>query len=597
MGTHAGIVGENASETLRQFELPKLPEDASALQFGDWLSMVDSQMGDLSYTSEFWWGLVRNAADRSYRDWLGSGPLERLRIKPQLDPRAQGWPRTERRALAMLLAAVPDHIRNEAISSRRMSTDQLVFRLCVVYQPGGPSERTKLLHSITDAKCGTGNNDILEWLRMWRRNVQRAMELNVTLPDGLVLLGTLAKCADALSQKSPQIAYRLNMVRQQLNLDQQPFVASILSFTEHLQAEAEDLALSHPSKGPAGVVKTAALTVPPGIEPPGLHVEKEKKKGSCKFWMSETGCKFGDKCKWFHATLDPKSNRCFNCSGLGHSRQDCPLKSGNVGNTKKAAKVKTPDRNPSGTGNGKGSSGTKDATEEPTAKVAAMTALPEPPGLTSTTPAPASGSAERNGGETVQELLSEATALLKSMKTANPKIKALVLKKLGDGLSRTGLLDGGATHPLRRGTPEELAVAEPITVEVAMGSVQLKQHPVTNCILTSTPVEPIVPLRGLIELGYHVKWSSSGFEIKHPVRGLIKSQLRGGCPIVDEQHALYLIGEIEALERSKKGLFGLDECTPDEVNTWWSSKFPEVPQRIWKFMSSQNQQYSTERLP
>ena len=63
------------------------------------------------------------------------------------------------------------------------------------------------------------------------------------LPDGIVLLGALSKWSDCLSQKSPQVAYRLNLVRQQLNLDRQPHTAVILRYSEHLQAEAEDLSL------------------------------------------------------------------------------------------------------------------------------------------------------------------------------------------------------------------------------------------------------------------------------------------------------------------------------------------------------------------
>ena len=56
--SNSGGFGENPSETLRTFELPKLAGDATALQFGDWLSVVDSLMGDLSYSSGEWWAMV-----------------------------------------------------------------------------------------------------------------------------------------------------------------------------------------------------------------------------------------------------------------------------------------------------------------------------------------------------------------------------------------------------------------------------------------------------------------------------------------------------------------------------------------------------------
>ena len=104
---------------------------------------------------------------------------------------------------------------------------------------------------------------------MWRRYVQRARELQIVLPDGLVLLGALSRCTDQLSGKSPQVAYRLNLVRQHLSLDQLPTAEKILSYAEHLQAEAEDLQLSASVKPPSAV-RAAAMGVPLPPLPPGI---------------------------------------------------------------------------------------------------------------------------------------------------------------------------------------------------------------------------------------------------------------------------------------------------------------------------------------
>ena len=76
------------------------------------------------------------------------------------------------------------------------------------------------------------------------------------------LLGALTKCIDVLIGKSPQVAYRLNMICQQLNLDQLPTAETILNYSEHVQAEAEELSLSVPAKA-TSAVKAAALGVPP----------------------------------------------------------------------------------------------------------------------------------------------------------------------------------------------------------------------------------------------------------------------------------------------------------------------------------------------
>ena len=94
-------------------------------------------------------------------------------------------------ALAMLLGAIPDPIKEEVISARKLTTDQVLYKLCITFQPGGASERTKLLQNITDSKCGSDVHEVLDWIRTWRRFVQRGRELQVTLPDGLVMLGAL----------------------------------------------------------------------------------------------------------------------------------------------------------------------------------------------------------------------------------------------------------------------------------------------------------------------------------------------------------------------------------------------------------------------
>ena len=143
--------GENPSETLRTFDLPKLEEEATALKFGDWMSLVDAQMADLSYTSCVWWSMVKDAVESCYRQWLVAGRLDRLKLKPQLDPAAERWPRTEKRALAMLLSAIPEGAQCQLVASRQMTSALVLFRLCTQCQPGGAAERTKLLHLLVDS--------------------------------------------------------------------------------------------------------------------------------------------------------------------------------------------------------------------------------------------------------------------------------------------------------------------------------------------------------------------------------------------------------------------------------------------------------------
>ena len=153
---------------------------------------------------------------------------------------------------------------------------------------------------------------------------------------------------------------------------------------------------------------------------------------------------------------------------------------------------------------------------------------------------PGGGAPQDDVVNTVGGLVGEATAVLRSLHRA--KIMAMQCKSVGASLCdggepdvKVGLLDGGATHPLRTGLPNELAKAELVPVDLAHGRVSLKQDPVTGTILVEGGIEPIVPVRGLIDLAYKLQWSPSGCVVVHPKRGKSSSWLRDGCPVVAEE--------------------------------------------------------------
>lgn len=176
----------------------------------------------------------------------------------------------------------------------------------------------------------------------------RAQELGVTLPDALVLVGVLQYGSEFLSQRSPQVAHRLNMIRQQLCLGQQPTTANVLTDSEHLQADAEEMVLVGGGVGkvtkpkPAPVMKqlneNSGSGPPKTVSEAGKGFSKGEREGStggsgstsnlglgvCKFWGTDEGCKRGDRCKFSHQTLNLKDDRCFGCSAVGHTKRMPP---------------------------------------------------------------------------------------------------------------------------------------------------------------------------------------------------------------------------------------------------------------------------------
>ena len=119
-----------------------------------------------------------------------------------------------------------------------------------------------------------------------------------------------------------------------------------------------------------------------------------------------------------------------------------------------------------------------------------------------------------------------------------------MLKSLGNRgdpeVEDTGLLDGGATHPLRQGTSDEIKNAVQVTVELAHGAAQLYQNPINGTLLYRK-------VRWILSEDLR-NWDTPSHG---PARlGKIKCWERSGCPVVRRDHAL--ITEIERMDTEKR---------------------------------------------
>ena len=325
---------ESLGNNARSVELPALGLDATALTFGDWLTTLEPIVSEISQGANQWWQMTLKSVEQAYEAWLVADPLQRLRLGPVSPDEANKWPRTERRMLSLLLQAVPDTVRSEVITARKMNVAQVLFILYIKFQPGGQGERMNLIKNLTELKLSQNMGDVAQVLRTWRRWWNRSEELGVLLPDPVVLAGVLVKASDHLAKSGAQVAYRLATSRQQLLIDARPTLDNLKIFAEFLQAEAEELAMgagtgvgqgkglslkavaTHPTSGTSSTSMTS-----PSVGEQRESVAGDKDK--CRFWMSEKGCRRGDRCKFKHSRLSPKDNRCFHCSGLNHSRTAC----------------------------------------------------------------------------------------------------------------------------------------------------------------------------------------------------------------------------------------------------------------------------------
>lgn len=282
-------------------------------------------------------------------------------------------------------------------------------------------------------------------------------------------------------------------------------------------------------------------------------------KGSCRFFLTDEGCRKGKECTFNHV-LD-KERRCWNCGSKAHFSNSCTRpKEGEKGGGKSVRTMqKTPEKEGKGSSGGGSQDGKKDDDVEARSTCSA-----------------ASG-ASGGSGDIMQQLLEEANKMLKSMnvKTEEPRRKvdeeedrfAKLQRQLEEikrlkvfRLSRMerkddrgwGLLDSGATHPLRPLKKEEVPERMPL-VKVTLAGGQDVQMRLSEggSIVSEDNVEPIVPL-GLLTrlLQCSVRWEEGGMKVIHPLKGKLEVKLEEGCPLVPRRLAMELIEEIE--ERSDR---------------------------------------------
>ena len=132
---------------------------------------------------------------------MRSDALTRLEVGVQVKPNAT---RLEGRVTSMLLAALPTSIKSDIIANRKLTAASITLEVMKRFQPGGLGEKSGLLRALTAPETATSPADGVEKLRLWSRNVARAVELGVTLPDPVLQIGALDSICRQILNKEPQ---------------------------------------------------------------------------------------------------------------------------------------------------------------------------------------------------------------------------------------------------------------------------------------------------------------------------------------------------------------------------------------------------------
>jgi hypothetical protein len=291
-------------------------------------------IGSYSETASVWWSHVREQAQDTYDEWLASDPMERTVVLAEEVP----WHRYSQLAIRVataLLDAVPEDLQREFVSTRQTSATVILFRLMIIYQPGGQEERNKVLSELRKAKACSTAKQAVDELRTWLRRMNRARELKLSLPDPSEQWASITTITDGLVAQNLALQWRVLEARNKLRVDQLPTAESVMKMHGLLLAEFSELALQHGD--PKTKAKALGTTTAAAVDAKGGGKGGKGSKSApavadgaakvlCRFYPSDKGCKAGGECTFPHDQKLITRDHCRICGrGDGdHWSDKCP---------------------------------------------------------------------------------------------------------------------------------------------------------------------------------------------------------------------------------------------------------------------------------
>ena len=597
-------------ETKGLQELPKLAEycpETGAIDFQDYLYLVEQQIGSIASGAAEWWQKTLEVAQQAYMEYQSLSPVKRLGVKAQLtgELRSERYRRLEKKVAAMLLQSLPKGVRDDLVAYRVQGVHQILYRLMVIFQPGGAQDRAQLLRQLDVADSAATPAEAVVSIRRWYRLLQRASDLGVKLPDESIQTRSLTMIVKRVSEQNSDFKFRLALARTELQVDTRPNQTSVLKYMQHLVAELEQLG-SVPKKSsgsaPASAMTTATTSTPSTSTTPsnlkGLQggddpsAKAKAKAGAtkkpCSWFGSDNGCRNGKDCTFLHSWSGlQRGERCLLCGSKKHRAKECTAGKGSG----------SPDRSPAGQ-QAKAAAVVSPVVASVTKTATTTKDEPEAQAPTSSTTSTSNvPSANKIDSAQMSEILAETNKMLKTLTAQSQatsstaasvdpltliqqqldevrRLKTMVVKEAGPPVDSFGsatewyearlttppatlcmvakddvaLLDSGASHPYHGAqSDQELQQAKRVAVSLATGEERSILQTREGTLLCEDGIEPpLVPMGQLVSLlGCTVKWTPTKLVVQHPVHGKLSVKIRGHCPVIPVGQALGLIAELE----------------------------------------------------
>ena len=119
----------------------------------------------------------------------------------------------------MVMKALPKGLRTEAIQKRYSDPEAVMLMIMIKYQPGSRKEKEALLQQIQSPPQSEKKDDVLNNLKLWKRRIERANELKISIPDPSILLKALDKITATVIKEDPRRSFRIESAREEIGID------------------------------------------------------------------------------------------------------------------------------------------------------------------------------------------------------------------------------------------------------------------------------------------------------------------------------------------------------------------------------------------
>ena len=298
-------LGRPEGDVKSSVDLPMMPavSQDSTVEFADWVYEAEQIIGSLSDKASLWFSACLEVARTAYDAYNIASPLERLTLTPTIpgelrDPR---WSRLERKVMTLLLGSMQKAAKEEAITPRISTVAELLFRMFIIYQPGGTAERGTILKQL-EGHVGTDDvHACVTQMRKWRRYLQRAEDIGIAVPDASVLLNGVERLTAKVLEANAEVKFRVALTKNEPQPHSRPDYNSVLRYHNAILAELQTIAPTRPATttptaGTDGAkLKNINATgdaahAAGGLSPPSP--QKTKANVPCKFYLTDLGALF-----------------------------------------------------------------------------------------------------------------------------------------------------------------------------------------------------------------------------------------------------------------------------------------------------------------